>query len=193
MTATWELRTEVSDRRQLSVLGRTVEVPLSGKLTRVVSRDDRDLLSGPAIRHTDRKGDHVLGGHLGQGAVLERRRWSKLRLVDGAGQERCRIEGKMGRPTRRFRQSWDVTRPGGERLSLTEAQSVLDLSVWKRDFVGDVLSTYQDKDGGWRLAVWNDRAVLEVDERSTAGSLIDDLVAAVVLYAVFDLHQTPTT
>ncbi len=186
-----ELSTEVVDRKGVGLLGRRVELPLTGRILRHVARGGEPVATVPHLRRGVRRADHELAGPQGEGWQLHQRRWTRFELLDPSGAPRARIREKVGRLSRGLRQSWDLEVDGAPTLVLRNRAALNPLTKLRKELRRDQLSTFDTKDGTVRLHLWASVAVLEADP--VPPSLADPVVAATLLACVHDLYDHDAT
>ena len=128
------------------------------------------LTCTPTIRRQARRGEHLLGGPLGEGWILSRRSFERFHLIDPDQTERAQLRGRSLRPSAGMRRSLELRHDTEVLLTIIEHAPRSTITTVRRELKGEVVAEWRHEDKA-HVEVWESRAriqwdrQLDVDER----------------------------
>lgn len=136
---------------------------------------DELLTCTPTIRRTARRGEHVLGGALGEGWALSRRSFERFHLIDATQREVAQLRGRSFRPSTGMRRSLELRKGDEVVLTIVERAPHSTITTALRELRDEVVADWRHEDLV-HLEVWESRARMTWDP----GLGLDDRLAVVL-------------
>lgn len=126
------------------------------------SSGDHLLTCTPSIRRNVRRGEHALGGPLGDGWALSRRSFERFHLIDPAQREVAQVRGRSLRPSTGMRRSIELREGDEILLTVVEEAPRSTITTALRGLRGQVVAEWRHDDR-IHVEVWESKARMSWD------------------------------